>query len=63
MIIRQRVYLMGSLYLIALGGFLAGLAVFQLLPKGVGLAASGLLILSIGAFAGAAIGLARAFRN
>lgn len=32
MIIRRRVYLMGSLYLIAAGGFLAGLAFFQFLP-------------------------------
>jgi len=62
MIIRRRVYLMGSLYLIAFGGFLAGLAFFQFLPAGVGLMTGGLLILSALAFAGAAIGLSRAFK-
>ncbi len=63
MIIRRRVYLMGSLYLIAAGGFLAGLAFFQFLPVGVGPMTGGLLTLSALAFAGAAIGLSRAFRN
>jgi VIT1/CCC1 family predicted Fe2+/Mn2+ transporter len=63
MIIRRRVYLMASLYLIALGGFLAGLAFFQFLPAGVGLMTSSLLALSTLAFAGAIIGLSRAFRE
>ena len=61
MIVRQRVYLMVSLYLIAFGGLLAGLAFFQVLPTGMGLAAGGLLALSTVAFTGAAIGLSRAF--
>jgi hypothetical protein len=61
MIIHRRVYLMGSLYLIAFGGFLAGLACFQLLPAGVTLGGGGLLALAALAFAGAAIGLSRAF--
>ena len=63
MVIRQRLYLMASLYLIALGGFLAGLAFFQFLPTGVGPAVAGLLAVSALAFAGAAIGLSRAFRE
>lgn len=63
MIIRRRVYLMGSLYLIAAGGFLAGLAFFQFLPEGVVLMTSGLLALSAVAFTGAAIGLSRALRE
>jgi hypothetical protein len=60
-IVRQRVYLMASLYLIAFGGLLAGLAFFQVLPTGMGLAVGGLLALSTVAFTGAAIGLSRAF--
>ena len=63
MIIARRVYFLASLYLIAFGGFLAGLACFQFLPAGVTLAAGGLLALSALAFAGAAIGLTRAFRE
>jgi hypothetical protein len=62
MVIRRRVYLMASLYLIALGGFLAGLAVFQELPKGVALTGGALLALSVMAFAGALVGLWRAFK-
>ena len=60
MIIRRPVYLGGSLCLIILAGFLAGLAFFLLLPKGAAVAATGLLILSAAAFAGAVLGLARA---
>lgn len=63
MVIQRRIYLMVSLYLIAFGGFLAGLAVFQFLPAGVSVAASGLLVVSAAAFIGAAIGLRRAFRS
>lgn len=63
MIIRQRVYLMASLYLIAFGSLLAGLALFQVLPTGVSLMTGGLLALSGLAFAGAAIGVSRAFRE
>jgi hypothetical protein len=63
MIIHRRLYLMASLYLIAFGGFLAGLALFQFLPAGVGPATGGLLALSALAFTGAAIGLSRAFRG
>lgn len=63
MIIRRRVYLMGSLYLIALGGFLAGLAFFQAPPADAALVIGGLLALSVLAFAGAAIGLSRSFRR
>jgi hypothetical protein len=61
MIVRGRVYLLGSLCLIALAGFLAGLAFFLLLPKGAAIATTGLLILSAFLFAGAVAGLARAF--
>ena len=60
MIIRRPVYLGGSLCLIILAGFLAGLAFFLLLPKGAAIAATGLLILSAAAFACAVLCLARA---
>jgi len=55
------VYLGASLCLIALAGFLAGLAFFLLLPKGAALAATALLIASAASFAVAVAGLARAF--
>jgi hypothetical protein len=60
MIVRRPIYFVGSLCLIILAGFLAGLAFFLLLPKGAAVAATGLLILSAASFAGAVLGLARA---
>jgi hypothetical protein len=63
MIIHRRVYLMGSLYLIALGGFLAGLAFFQYFPQGSAPAGSGLLALAGLSFVGAIISLTRALKD
>jgi hypothetical protein len=63
MIVRRPVYFVGSLCLIILAGFLAGLAFFLLLPKGSAVAATGLLILSAASFAGAVLGLARALEG
>ncbi|EJL21060.1 hypothetical protein PMI01_05313 [Caulobacter sp. AP07] len=60
MIVRRPVYFVGSLCLIILAGFLAGLVFFLLLPKGAAVAATGLLILSAASFAGAVLCLARA---
>lgn len=60
MIVRGPAYFGGSLCLVILAGFLAGLAFFLLLPKGAAVAATGLLILSATFFAGAVLGLARA---
>jgi hypothetical protein len=63
MIVRRPVYFVGSLCLIILAGFLAGLAFFLLLPKGAAVAATALLMLSAASFAGAVLGLARALEG
>lgn len=63
MIIHRRVYLLGSLYLIAFGGFLAGLAFFQYFPRGVALTGGGLLVLAALSFTAAVISLTRALKS